>query len=273
MSEPPESRNFPNPERLSILAAMILLAYALASFVNIPGRQLSVQLPGLYLEVQFNTRKLIAMFVAGLTATGADWMLRDHPALGRTRTIQHWFLPALTALVIGLPLSQMPLGPQWWLGFFFGGIILMLVLVAEYIVVDPTDVRHAPASMMLTAISFALFLALTVTLRGAGLRLFLILPAIIFAGGLVSLRTFNLRLLGRWAYVPAGVMAILVGQLAAALYYWPISPVSYGLLLLGPAYAITSFLTSTLEGEAFLQAMIEPLIVLTIIVGAAIWIN
>jgi len=273
MSEPKESRNFPDRERLSILAAMILLAYALASFLDIPGRELSVQLPGLYLEFQFNTRTLIAILVAGLTATGADWMLRDHPALGNKKTIQHWFLPALTALVIGLPLSQMPLGPLWWVGFFVAGIILMLVLIAEYIVVDPSDVRHAPATMMLTAISFALFLALAVALRSADLRLFLILPALALAGGLVCLRTLNLRLLGKWAFIPSVITALFIGQLTAAFHYWPISPVSYGLILLGPAYAITSLFSSLLEGETFRQAIVEPAIVLIIIVGAAIWIS
>lgn len=72
MSEPAESRHLPDPDRLSILAATILLAYALASFIDMPGRELSLQLPGVYLEVQFNTRTFVAVLVAGLTATGAD---------------------------------------------------------------------------------------------------------------------------------------------------------------------------------------------------------
>lgn len=273
MSEPPRSRHLPDADRLSILAATILLAYALSSIVNIPGREFSLQLPGVYLEVQFNTRTFVAVLVAGLTATGADWLLRDHPALGKKSTIQHVLLPALTALVIGLPLSQIPIGPLWWVGFGIAGAVLMLVLVAEYIVVDPSDIRQAPATILLTAVSFALFLALTVILRSAGFRLFLVLPSLTFAAGLVSLRTLHLRLHGRWVFLQAGIIALIIGQLAAALHYWPLSPVTYGLLLLGPAYALASLLASLIEMVPFRQALLEPLIVLILLWGVALWIR
>ena len=273
MSEPAESRHLPDPDRLSILAATILLAYALSSFIDMPGRELSLQLPGVYLEVQFNTRTFVAVLVAGLTATGADWLLRDHPALGNKSTIQHWMLPALTALVIGLPLSQMPIGPLWWVGFAIAGGVMMLVLLAEYIVVDPTDSRQAPATVLLTAVSFALFLALAVTLRSAGFRLFLVLPSLTIAAGLVSLRTMHLRLHGKWAFLHAGIIALIISQLAAALHYWPLTPVTYGLLLLGPAYALTSLFASLLEDVPFRQAITEPVIVLVIVWGVAYWIR
>jgi len=117
-----------------------------------------VQLPGLYLSVPVNVQILVAFVVAALTAIGADWLLRDHPALRRRRTLEHWLLPALTAWVIGMPLFQLPLSPLWCGGFALGGALLILVLVAEYIVVDSEDARQAPAAAVLTAVSFALFL-------------------------------------------------------------------------------------------------------------------
>jgi hypothetical protein len=94
-------RHLPDPERLSILAATILLAYALARFIDLPGREIAVQLPGIYLSIQINIKTIVALLVAGLTATGADWLLRDHPAIGKARSFEHWLLPALTAWVIG----------------------------------------------------------------------------------------------------------------------------------------------------------------------------
>ena len=62
------------------------------------------------------------------------------------------------------------------------------------------------------------------------------------AGGLVSLRTLRLRLGDRWCYLEAGLVALITVQIAAALHYWPLSPVTFGLALLGPAYALTKFL-------------------------------
>jgi hypothetical protein len=266
-------RNLPDANRLSVLAATILLAYALARFVDLPVRELSLQLPGVYLSVEINMRTFVALLVAGLTATGADWLLRDHPAMqSRKSTLEHWLLPALTAWVIGLPLFQLPPGLLWWTGFALGGALLVIVLLAEYIAVDPEDVRHPVAAAGLTAVSFALFLALAISLRFGEIRLFLELPALVLAVGLVSLRSLHLRLHGQWAWVQALAIALVLGQFTAALHYWPLSPVSFGLALLGPAYSLTSLVGAITEGEPLQRALVEPSVVLVLLWGAAAWI-
>lgn len=268
-----QHRHLPEADRLSILAATILLAYALANFVRFPSRELAVQLPGLYLAVQVNARTVVAVLVAGLTASGADWLLRTHPSVHSHTTFEHWLVPALTSLVIGVPLSQISGAPQWWLGFFAGGALLMLVLVAEYITVDPDDARQPIASAGLTTVSFALYLILAIALRFSGARLFLVLPALSLAAWLVSLRTLHLRLHGRWVFLQAGVVALVCTQTAAALHYLPLSPISFGLMLIGPAYALTSLLANLAEGTSLRQAILEPLVILVILSGTAIWIR
>ena len=266
-----KTRNLPDAERLSVLAATILLAYALARFVNLPGYELAIQLPGVYLSVEINVRTFVTLLVAGLTASGADWLLRDHPALGDRSTLEHWLLPALTAWVIGIPLFQTPPGPIWWAGFALGGGLLMLVLVAEYIAVDPEDIRQPPAAAGLIAVSFALYLALCFSLRFAGWRLFLIVPALTLTAFLVSLRALHLRLHGQWAFMEAAIIALIVGQFAVAFHYWPLSPVSFGMLLLGPAYGLTSLIAGLKEGETLRQAIVEPGIILVLVWGVAVW--
>ena len=273
MSETTPSRSFPDAGRISILSATILLAYVLARIINLPGLELASQLPGFYFQIDINIGTVVAVLVAWLTASGAVWLLHDHPALKDKNLVQHWLLPSLTALVIGLPLSQMPLNAAWWVALAIGGAILMIVLVAEYISVNPEDVFHAPATVVLTAISFALFLALVVTLRVASLRLYLLMPAVFFAIGLVSLRTLNLRLHGRWALYQSLVIALFITQLAAALHYLPLQPVIFGLILLGPAYALTSLIYNIMSGMRFSQAITEPILVLLIVWGFTLWIR
>lgn len=268
-----KTRNLPDADRLSVLAATILLSYALARFINLPPRDLALQLPGVYLTVQVNVRTIVAFLVAGLTASGADWLIRQHPAAGHKSTVEHWLLPGLTAWVIGIPLFQIPLRPLWWAGFALAGVTLMLVLLAEYIVVDPDDSRQPVAAAGLTAVSFALFLTLAIALRFSGSRLFLVLPALTLAAGLVSLRTLHLRLHGRWAFVQSSLIALLCGQIAAGLYYWPLSPVAFGLAVLGPTYALTSLIANLAEDETLEQALVEPGIVLAIVWGTALWIH
>jgi len=273
MHELERHRHLPDADRISMVVGMILLAFALAHFVNLPVSQVSVQFPGLYLQVNFGVQEMIALLVALLTATGADWLLRDHPQRGRRRLVEHWLLPGLTAWAIGLPLLQLPLAPVWWVGFALGGGLLVLVLVAEYIAIDPEDIRYPPASAGLTAFSFALFLVLVAGLRFANTRLLLLLPALGVSSALVSLRSIHLRLHDRWTFLEAGLISLVTIQLATALHYLPVSPVAFGLVLLAPAYTLTNLLGNLAEGEPLRQAIVEPVIVLSLIWGIALLIH
>jgi hypothetical protein len=98
----------------------------------------------------------------------------------------------------------------------------------------------------------------------------LLLPALALAGGLVSLRTLRLRLPDRWCFMEAGLVAIITVQIGAALRYWPLNPVAFGLALLGPTYALTILLGNLAESEPLRQAIVEPAVVLAIIWAIAL---
>jgi hypothetical protein len=269
MQQEVKRRNLPQADRLSVLTAMILLAYALARFIDIPGREIGFQLPGVYISFELNIQLIIALLVAGMTASGTSQILRHHPNIGSEPTIGHWLLPAFTALVIGLPLYQLPSGPVWWLGYILGGALLMLVVLAEYITLDEEDEFYIPAAIGLTTVSFAIFLTLSIALRIAGTRLILILPVLMIAAGLVCLRTLHLRLHERWQYTNAILLSLIIGQLAAALHYWRISPIAYGLALLAPAYSLMVYLGNIAEGESPRKALVEPAVIAVVIWSAA----
>lgn len=261
----------PDANRLSVLASTILLAYAVSPYINLPETELALNLPGAVFSYQLNVSTLVSLLVAMLAGVGTDWLLRGHPAVRETRTFPHWLLPALTAWVIGVTLGTIDISPQWWAVFGFGGMLLILVFVAEYIVFDLSDARHVPAIAGLTAISFALFLILAIAVRAAGLRLYLLLPALVIPFGLVSLRTLYLRLGGRWCFAWAFAIAAIVGQIATGLHYWPLKPLAYSLIILGPAYALTSAVGSIEEGRSWRNLWIEPVVML-VIMWALAWI-
>ena len=261
--------HLPSAERLSTLTAVILLAYTLSRFINIPDRVFVLKILGISLDFNFNIRTIIVILVVGITASGVDWLIRDHPDFKSRRTFQHWLLPSLTAWIIGFPLYQLPLGPYWWTSFVLGGGLIAIVLISEYITIDPQDIRQPIATALLTAVSFAIFLILGFFVHYAGVRLLFILPAIFLASGLVSLRTLNLRLPERWAFPEAGIIALIACQLAAALHYWPVSPFSYGLALLGFTYAITGFFANLADSQPIRKAIIEPGLIALLIFGFA----
>lgn len=268
-----EHQYLPNMDRLSVLTASILLAYAMLPFIKIPDRNLVFSFLGIIFVFKANFSTVISIISVGLAAAGTDWLLRDHPRLGNQRTFQHWLIPAFTSLVIGVPLSYLTVGWQWWAVFAFGGALLVLVLVSEYIAVDPYDTRHGPASVSLTAVSYALLLILMIALAAAGTRLYLMLPAFILSIFLVSLRTLFLRLSGRWCFRWAAGITLVIAQVATALHYWPLSPLRYGLLILGLAYGLVSLAGSLEEGRPWRAMLVEPLAMLAVLWGLAIFLR
>src|SRR5919108_217642 len=98
------ARHFPSRDRLSVLTAVILLAYALARFLDLPTRAVSTNLFGSPLGIELNAAVLMLLLVAALVSAGADTLIRSHPQLAQaegSHTLVHWILPGATALVLG----------------------------------------------------------------------------------------------------------------------------------------------------------------------------
>ena len=254
------TRVLPDLDRISVLAATVLLALILSQLANFPERSLQLQLPGLYLEFQINIRTLISLLVSALTVTGADWLMRDHPHLGNRSTLPHWLLPAVTAWALSAILFLLPRGFAWWTAFFTGGVILMLVMIGEYISIDQDHPYYFPAAMGLTALAYTVFFALAVTIHTAQLRLYLFLPIILTGAWLVSLRALSLRLGQSWPFWESMTVVFLTAQLAAVFHYWPVTSVSFGLLLLGPIYGCVN-LISNISEQSSLRRILASLIV------------
>ncbi|MBT3389311.1 MAG: hypothetical protein HN413_02785 [Chloroflexi bacterium] len=262
----------PQIDRISILAASIMLTFVLARFVEFPNFELPLSLPGVYLGISININSIIALIVIGLSATGVDWLLRGHPALDEKSTYQHWLLPTLTAWAIGSALLQQPFGPPWWIGFGVGSGILILVVIAEYILVDPQDIRRAPASIALTAVAFALYLVLAIMVRIRAERLFLTVPAITLAAGLVSLRVLLFQFDFKTALKPAIISLIISGQITAALYYFPLPPINFSLIIVSIAYMLITTSANIIEKKSWRRILLEAALVFIITWGISVWI-
>lgn len=267
------SSYLPETNRVGVLAAAVLLTYALTRLASAPAFTVSIQLPGFYLSYPFTLGTAMTVMAAGLTASGMIWLLHSHPALGGQHSLEHWLLPALTAFIIGVLLDSLPGGAVWWAAFAVGSVILIAVIVAEYVAVDPGAPTYALASAGLIALSYTLFLLFVIALRLSGVRLFLDVPAIFLAAGLVALRALHLRLSGRWEF-PWGIgIGLISAQLAAGLHYWPISPLQAGLVLLGPLYALTALAYNLSQEVPARSALTEPGIILAALWAAAIFVR
>src|SRR3990172_4000776 len=112
-----EQRYLPDADRVGVLTSTVLLAFALTRLIQVPEFNLEIQLPGFFLLIPLNLSTAMSVLTAGLTATGMDWLLHNHPSLNDRPTYQWWLLPTLTTFVIAVPFSILPNGVAWWVGF------------------------------------------------------------------------------------------------------------------------------------------------------------
>jgi hypothetical protein len=269
---PDEHSHMPDTNRLSVLVAVILLAYALAHLIETQHSVLKLNILGIAVSLPLNLNFAAILMASGLTAAGMDWLLRGHPRFASGNTFQHWILPALTAFVLGVPLYNLPIGPAWWMSFGLGGVLLLLVFLAEYIALDSSDVRYPAASAGLVALSYTLFLVLTTTLSYSEGRLLMVAVIVFPAAGMVSLRALHLRT-GKWEFAWAFGIALILTQVAAALHYWPLEPVQYGLATLGPLYSLTELAQNLDEDISLRRAGVEAALGLAVFWTAALLVR
>jgi uncharacterized protein DUF5656 len=268
-----QDKYLPDSNRIGLVTSTVLLALALTRVIPSPEFNFELQLPGFFLTFPFNINTVLGLLTACLTATGMDWLLRGHPSLNKRTTFQWWFLPTLTTFVISVPLSILPDGQAWWIGFTVSGIFLFFVFLAEYIAVDADAPYYVTSMVGLTAISYTLFFILAVALRTSDVRLFLITPGLFLAASLASLRILHVRLSGRWEYAWAVGIGLVCIQLATGLYYWPLSPVQFGLLLVGPLYGLVNLAINLGENIPTRRAVLEPAVATALCWGLAVFIR
>lgn len=253
-------RNFPDRDRLSVITAVIVLAYALARFVELPSRELSAVLFGSRLGFELNGQLMLLVMVAALISTGSETLIRSHPRAesGYRRNALHWIVPGWTALELGLLLELAPTGPVWWLGLALSAVFLVLVLVAEYTVVDPDDPAYRIATLGLTALTFIVALTSFAWIRYTGTRAALSATFTAVIAGSLALRLLMLNggTFGRSA-VYGGLVGLVVGEAMWALNYWQIAPTGAGLLLLVLFYGLHGIAQQHLTAQLTRRTVIE----------------
>jgi hypothetical protein len=124
--------------------------------------------------------------------------------------------------------------------------------------VDLKDALYPVSIISLTVVSMALFLVLAITVKGSGLRLYAVISAVVPAVVLVSARTLHLRLMGKWSIPLIVGITLIIGQLTICLFYFPLKPISFGLMLLGAVYGLISLAANHEEGNKSAGLWLEP---------------
>ena len=155
----------------------------------------------------------------------------------------------------------------------FGGFFLFFVIWSEYNAIFPEDFRQPVSIALLTALSYTLLLMLSVSLASSNQRLIITLPAVAIGAGTMSMRVYQMRLSEQWPVLPAVGTMLITAQMAAALHYLPINPLSFGLIILGTLYTTVNFHINLTQKVSLRRAGFEGGISIAIIWLIALWMN
>lgn len=222
----------PDRERLSALGALVLLAIALVRVVSLPTLPFEFALAGLLIRIEFNRAVVFVGLAAAVTVTGADWLARSHPRRpqGRAR-LEHIIIPGLATLATGAILTRIEAGPTLWVGLIMAAGLLMTVLVAEFIVVDPQDPRRMAALIGLTALAQVLLTGVYFALFTLGVRAFFSIPISFLATAAVAWRLLKLQMPETHLALFAVAIGLALSQLTWGLYYLPLASFQPALIL------------------------------------------
>jgi hypothetical protein len=259
-------------ERASVVATLIVLGLILAAFLEFPTRSYDLTVLGSPLTINVTQTALVAVLLVGITCAGTDAIVRSHPTARRIEarySFVTWTLPALTVLLAAVLLPQAPTRLYQMAGYVLTGLILILVISAEYYTVDPTGKRYLVARLSLNAWAYLLALVIFVLIYSAKARSLISATGVMVVGTLLALEF--LRSAGRSfrrTALYALIAGLSTGEIIWAMNYWRISGVTGGLILLLGFYVATGLANQQLQARLTRRVLVEYAVVA--LVGLAV---
>jgi hypothetical protein len=257
-------------DRLSVLIAVLLLSSLLFRFIELPEQVLRQQPLGSPLEIHITGTWLLVTLMVGLVCTGTNLILHDHPHIGMhpgRPTYISWILPGVTTGFSAYLLARISDWPIWIGGLILTGLIISLVVSAEYTAVCPDTRGYPLARLALNVLAYLMAFILFAIIYHSHTRSLVtatltMLTAVLLAFDLLSVADVQFR-----RVIPfAGIVGLIIGQSTWALNYWQINAWAGGLLLLLIFYIAVNLAHQHLLEHLNPSVLIELSIVAAIVV-------
>lgn len=241
-------------ERIVILVCLVLTAVALASVTRMPARQVEMVVLGSPLSLGVTGGWLLALAVVAITAVGMDQIVRTH-AGGRALDLRYmstfWILPCLVALASATAVPRLAGNArEWFGGLVLIGVLLAVVLAAEYGTVNLSGPYYRMSRLGLNIATYAVAFALYATIYGMQVRSLLSATGVLlvtFPLALELLRGSEEQLGSTWLY--ASIVALLVAELTWSLNRWGLGSLGGGGVLLIAFYTTSGMTQQHLAGR------------------------
>ncbi|MGD8465848.1 MAG: hypothetical protein PVI09_18455 [Anaerolineae bacterium] len=248
-------------ERASVVATLVVLGLILATFLQFPAWSYDLTVLGSPLTVSITQTALIAALLVGITCAGTDSIVRSHPTAKRFEarySFVTWTLPGLTVLLATVLLPQAPTQLYRVAGYVLTGLLLIVVISAEYYTVDPANRRYLAARLSLNAWAYLVALLLFVLIYSAKARSLISATGVTLVSTLLALEFLRSagRSFGRTALY-AVIAGLCTGEIVWAMNYWRIQGITGGLILMLGFYVATGLANQQLQGKLTQRVLIE----------------
>jgi hypothetical protein len=262
-----------DPNRLSVLMAVLLLGSAIFRFIELPEQVWKLEPLGSPLEIHVTGTWLLAALMVGLVCTGTNLILHDHPHLeeypGRPVYVS-WILPGLMAGLSAYLLASIPTWPLWIAGLVLVGVGISMTISAEYTAVSPGARGYPRARLALNVLAYLLIFTLFTIIYHSRTRSLVTATVTLLTATLLALDLLSVAdVRFRRVLLFAGIVGLVTGESTWALNYWQVSAWAGGLFLLLIFYIVVNvahqYLLERLSTTVLVEFAVVAVIVLTII--------
>ncbi len=250
--------------RVSVVAWAVVAATAASLFVRLPSLPiLNFDVLGSPIALEVSDTLLMAIFLALLSASGAESCIRTHPHFRqmsdwRWATWSYWALPAALSILAVILLPLLPTQAAQAVGLLVHGGLMTMALFGLYATVDPGAAGFRRGRIFLNLLAYASALALFLLVYQTRTRSLLSGSVIALTATLLAvelLRSTSERRELVLSY--ALIVGLVLGESTWALNYWPLPGLTGGLLLLLVFYLIVSLAQHGLQNHLTRRVLLE----------------
>lgn len=237
-------------DKLSAVVSVILLCLALSLIVELPttfsSTRFSAVVLSLPLTIRLSTARELAHWLttallAGMACSGTASIIRLHPLHREKRTFVSCILPALATLEAAILLPRAPDRIYALGGLVMMGILLPLIITAEYRALDTSTPDYNAIRLGLNFIAYLIALVLFVLIHESRAHPLLSPVAALVGSSLLALDLLHDAQQGlRRAGLYALIVGLVMGEIVWTLSYSTLNNLTAGILLLLIFYLITS---------------------------------
>jgi len=232
-------------ERLGILLGLVVAGLGLSAYVPLPSPVLSLRLPGAIspISITLTPARQVSLVVALLACAVIDSIMRADPRLpdaGFARTVPYWVLPIFLILCAFSAFEGLAGAAQQVLGLAVTAGLLALLMVAQWLTLDPSGRWAQLARLGLNALAYGAALATFLTAYRLPARALLAPLVVALASLALALQLLETtRAPSGRVWGGAALVGLMMAEVAWALHAGILSPLATGLVLLLVFYGLS----------------------------------